>query len=322
MTLTLCDGRVVVVTGAGAGLGRRYALDLAAQGARVVVNDLGTGTDGVGASSARAHEVVAEIRDAGGEAVASVEDVSDWQGARRVIAVALDCFGRLDALVNNAGVVRERMLVNLSEDDWDTVIRVHLKGTFAPTRWAARHWREQAKAGARVDARIVNTTSPAGIFGMIGMINYASAKSGIATFTIMAAAELAQYGVAVNAVSPIALTRLTELHPEGVASAPAEVRAKIDPGWVSPLVCWLASSASQGISGNIFEISGHRVAIAESWHRGPSADAVRDARQVDAVVRPLVAAARPHAGNDGTEGGFPHSLLAHLDQSPDPSHRS
>jgi len=196
------DGRVAIVTGAGRGIGRGYALELARGGAKVVVNDLGTGIDGRGASEGPAGEVVDTIRSFGGHAVANHDDVSDWEGAGRLIRTALDTFGDLDIVVNNAGVVRDRMLVNMTVDEWDAVIAVHLRGTFAPVRWAATHWRERAKDGLENTARVINTTSAAGLYGNLGQSNYGAAKAGIAAFTIIAAGELARYGVTVNAVAP------------------------------------------------------------------------------------------------------------------------
>jgi NAD(P)-dependent dehydrogenase (short-subunit alcohol dehydrogenase family) len=206
----ICDGRVAIVTGAGRGIGREHALMLAEQGAKVVVNDLGGAPDGTGADAGPAQQVVDEIKGMGGEAVANGDDVSDWDGAQRMVNQAVETFGRLDVLVNNAGILRDRMLVNMTEEEWDAVIQVHLKGTFAPSRHAAAYWREQSKAGKTVDARIINTSSPSGIYGNVGQTNYGAAKAGIAAFTIIAAQELARYGVTVNAIAPAALTRLTE----------------------------------------------------------------------------------------------------------------
>ena len=206
----ICEGRVVVITGAGRGIGREHALEFARQGARVVVNDLGGQLDGSGASDAPAEAVAAEIRDLGGEAVSNFNNVADSDGANGLIDTALESFGRLDVLVNNAGIIRDRMLVNLTEDLWDGVIAVHLRGTYLPSRCAAAHWREQAKAGNPVDARIINTTSTSGIFGNIGQSNYGAAKAGIAAFTVITSQELGRYGVTVNAISPDARTRLTE----------------------------------------------------------------------------------------------------------------
>jgi len=206
----ICDGRVVIVTGAGRGIGRGHALEFARQGAKVVVNDLGGTMDGTGSDAGPAQQVVDEIRAAGGEAVASGDNVADWKGAERLVRTAIETYGRLDVLVNNAGILRDRMLVNMTEDEWDAVINVHLKGTFGPAHFAAEHWRERSKAGEEVDGRLINTSSTSGIFGNVGQTNYGAAKAGIASFTIIAAQELARYGVTVNAIAPGARTRLTE----------------------------------------------------------------------------------------------------------------
>jgi NAD(P)-dependent dehydrogenase (short-subunit alcohol dehydrogenase family) len=206
----LCEGRVAIVTGGGRGIGRSEALSLAAAGALVVVNDLGGDRDGTGMSRVPANEVVEEIRAAGGEAIANEDDVSDWEGAEPLVDLALTTFGRLDVLINNAGVLRDRMLVNMSLDDWDQVVRVHLRGTFCPTRHAAEYWRNQSKAGTPLDARVINTSSASGIYGNVGQANYGTAKAGVAAFTIMASQEFGRYGVTVNAIAPAASTRLTE----------------------------------------------------------------------------------------------------------------
>ena len=205
----MCEGRVCIVTGAGRGLGREYALSLARHGAKVVVNDLGGSRDGTGTDAGPAQEVVDEITAAGGEAVANTDDVSSWDGAAGLVQQAIDTFGGLDVLVNNAGILRDRMLFSMTEEEWDAVIRVHLKGTFAPSHHAAAYWRERSKAGEPVDARLVNTTSVSGLYANVGQTNYGAAKAGIAAFTQIAAQELARYGVTVNAIAPGALTRLT-----------------------------------------------------------------------------------------------------------------
>src|SRR5262245_48822328 len=211
----LCDGRVAIVTGAGRGIGREHALSLARHGAKVVVNDLGGNMDGTGGDLSPAEQVVQEIKGMGGEAVANGDDISSWEGAQRLVNTAIETFGDLHVVVNNAGILRDRMLTNMTEEEWDAVIKVHLKGTFGPTRWAAAYWREQVKPGSTVDARVINTTSASGIYGHLGQTNYGAAKAGIAAFTNIAALELARYGVTVNAVAPVALTRMTE----GLAAA-------------------------------------------------------------------------------------------------------
>jgi NAD(P)-dependent dehydrogenase (short-subunit alcohol dehydrogenase family) len=294
----ICDGRVAIVTGAGRGIGREHSLLLAAQGAKVVVNDLGGSVEGSGQDAGPAKQVVDEIRSLGGEAVANTDDVSDWSGAEALIATALDSFGRLDVLVNNAGILRDRMLVNMTEAEWDAVIQVHLKGTFAPARFAASHWRERSKAGDEIDARIINTTSPSGIYGNIGQTNYGAAKAGIAAFTVIAAKELARYGVTVNAVAPAALTRMTE--DLGMGQASDEDKEAMSPRHIAPVVCWLASPLSAGVTGRVFDVSGRALSVAEGWHRGPTISRPDDDPEVlGQAVLDLVAQARPNANMFG-----------------------
>ncbi|WP_334143046.1 SDR family oxidoreductase [Rhabdothermincola sp.] len=298
----LCEGRVCIVTGAGRGIGREHALMLAEHGAKVVVNDLGGSMSGEGASSGPAQEVVEEIRAGGGEAVANTDDVSDWDGAARLVGQAIDEFGRLDVLVNNAGILRDRMLVNMTEAEWDAVIKVHLKGTAAPSHHAAAYWRDRSKAGEDVDARIINTSSPSGIYGNPGQTNYGAAKAGIAAFTVIASMELARYGVTVNAIAPAALTRMTENL--GMGQAPEEVRQQMAPRWIAPIVTWLASGESRQVTGRVFDVSGRRLGVAEGWHIGPSETPVDDPTRMGPVVADLLARARPNAdmaGNDRTD---------------------
>ncbi|MGI5140769.1 MULTISPECIES: SDR family oxidoreductase [unclassified Streptomyces] len=268
----IADGRVVIVTGAGRGLGRAHALAFAAEGARVVVNDLGVGLDGGPGNGDPADRVVAEIRAAGGEAVAHGGDIATSAGAASLVATALEAFGRLDTLVNNAGFLRDRMLVNLDEDDWDAVLRVHLKGHFLPLRHAAAYWRAEAKAGRVPCARVVNTSSGAGLSGSVGQGNYSAAKAGILALTLVAAAELKRYGVQVNAIAPAARTRMTEQTFAETMAAPASGFDAMAPGNVSPLVVWLGSAASAGVTGRVFEAEGGRITVMEGWRRGPSAD--------------------------------------------------
>src|SRR5437868_8595188 len=270
----LCEGRVAIVTGAGRGLGREHALMLAAHGAKVVVNDIGASLDGLAKDGSPANEVVEEIRKGGGEAVTNGDDVSDWKGAKKMIDHAIGTFGRLDVLINNAGILRDRMLTNMSEEEWDAVIKVHLKGTFAPSRWAAGYWREQVKAGKTVDGRIINTTSVSGIYGNPGQTNYGAAKAGIAAFTVIAAQELGRYGVTVNAVAPGARTRMTESLGAGRPAAERKPEDFVDraPEHVSPLVVWLASAESFDVTGRVFNMSGGNVSVAEGWRRGPGID--------------------------------------------------
>mgnify|MGYP003338567317 FL=1 len=264
----LCEGRVAVVTGAGRGIGREHALSLARHGAHVVVNDLGGGVDGSGGDVSPANQVVAEIEAMGGKAVANGDDISTFDGAERLIKTAVETFGDLHAVVNNAGILRDRMMANMSEAEWDAVIKVHLKGTFAPSHFAAAYWRDQSKAGKPVDGRIINTTSVSGIYGNVGQSNYGAAKAGIAAFSVITALELARYGVTVNAVAPVALTRMTEnLQPTPPTDEEREAQS---PRWIAPIVTWLASAESKGVTGRVFEASGRTFAIAEGWVRGPS----------------------------------------------------
>ncbi|HUZ13893.1 MAG TPA: SDR family oxidoreductase [Caulobacteraceae bacterium] len=295
----LCDGRVAIVTGGGRGIGREYCLMLAAEGAKVVVNDLGGSRDGTGADQGPAHEVVAEIRAAGGEAVANGADVSNWDQAKGMIDEAVRSFGRLDVLINNAGILRDRMLVNMTEAEWDAVIQVHLKGTFAPAHHAAAYWRDASKAsGQPVNARLINTSSVSGIYGNIGQTNYGAAKMGVAAFTIIAARELRRYGVTVNAIAPGALTRLTE---DLGGPVTEERRRSGDPKWVAPIAVWLASEHSAAVTGRMFEASGGVLAIAEGWHRGPSARPVQDPGEIGPIVAELMAKARKNAGMNGQD---------------------
>jgi len=295
----LCEGRVAIITGAGRGIGREYALMLAAHGAKVVVNDLGGSRDGTGASVGPAQEVVDEIVKAGGEAIANGDDVSDFTAAKRMIDQAIQTFGRLDVLVNNAGILRDRMLVNMTEAEWDAVIKVHLKGTFAPSHHAAAYWRDLSKKGEKVDARLINTTSVSGIYGNAGQTNYGAAKAGIAGFTIIAARELRRYGITVNAIAPGALTRLTE--DLGMGKGSEEDKARMHPRWIAPIVTWLASTQSAHITGRVFEASGQILAIAEGWHRGPTVEPVEDPTKMGPVVDEMMRTARKNAGMDGRD---------------------
>ncbi|KJK40014.1 short-chain dehydrogenase [Streptomyces variegatus] len=271
----ICAGRVVVVTGAGRGLGRAHALAFAAEGARLVVNDLGVGLDGTPGPDSPAARVVQEIRAAGGEAVAHGGDIATTDGAASLIRTALETYGRLDTLVNNAGFLRDRMLVNLDEDDFDAVVRVHLKGHFLPLRHAAAHWRSEAKAGRPPQARIINTSSGAGLLGSLGQGNYSAAKAGIVALTLVAAAELHRYGVQVNAIAPAARTRMTERTFADTMTAPGSGFDAMAPENVSPLVVWLGSAASTGVTGRVFETEGGRITVMEGWRPGPSADRKR-----------------------------------------------
>ncbi|HUF31938.1 MAG TPA: SDR family oxidoreductase [Acidimicrobiales bacterium] len=299
----VCEGRIVVITGAGRGIGRCHALEYARQGATVVVNDLGAEVDGSGGSTGPAGEVVEEIRGMGGEAVANGDDVSDWEGAQRLINTAIESFGGLDVLVNNAGILRDRMLVNMTIDEWDAVIKVHLRGTFAPTKWAAAYWRERSKAGETNDARVINTTSPSGIYGNVGQANYGAAKAGIASFSVITAMELGRYGVTVNAIAPAALTRMTENLGMGARAAerkPEEFDA-MAPENISPLVVWLGSTESAEITGRVFNVVGGRISVAEGWAAGPTADKADrwDVAELGGIIPDLVAKAAKNANMQG-----------------------
>ncbi|MFV0526991.1 MAG: SDR family oxidoreductase [Acidimicrobiales bacterium] len=293
----LCDGRVAIVTGAARGIGREHALMLASDGAKVVVNDLGGEMDGTGADATPAQQVADEIKAMGGEAVVNGDDVSDWEGAQRLVNTAVETFGGLDVVVNNAGILRDRMLANMTEAEWDAVIQVHLKGTFAPARWAAAYWRERSKNGETNDARIINTTSVSGIYGNPGQTNYGAAKAGIAAFTIIAAQEMARYGVTVNAVAPGALTRMTENL--GMGQLDEEGKEAMSPRWIAPIVTWLASPESAQVTGRVFEASGKVLGVAEAWRRGPVVDPVDDPKDVGPLVKQLMSEAAPNADMQG-----------------------
>ncbi|GHJ59081.1 short-chain dehydrogenase [Nocardioides sp. OK12] len=282
----ILDGRVAVVTGAGRGIGRAHALELAAQGAAVVVNDFGVSLSGEGEDAASpAEQVVAEIEAAGGRAVANAADVADFEQAEAMVRQAIDTFGGLDVLVNNAGFVRDRMLVNTSEEEWDAVVRVHLKGHFAPLRHAGAYWRTEAKEGRRREARVINTSSGAGLQGSIGQTTYSAAKAGIAGMTLVAAAELGRYGVTVNAIAPVARTRMTE--------GAFDTSAMPDPADNSPVVAWLASVEAGDVTGRVIEIEGGKVTVENGWTHGPAADLGRrwESAEVGDRLRALLAQA-------------------------------
>jgi NAD(P)-dependent dehydrogenase (short-subunit alcohol dehydrogenase family) len=295
----MLQDRVAVITGAGRGIGREHALLFASLGAKVVVNDLGGAVDGSGADISAAQSVADEITAAGGVAVANTDSVSSFDGAKAMVDQAVSTFGDLHVVVNNAGILRDRMLTNMTEEEWDSVIKVHLKGTFAPSRWAAAYWREQVKAGKTVDGRIINTTSVSGIYGNAGQTNYGAAKAGIAAFTVIAARELARYGITVNAVAPGALTRMTEDLSLGQASEAD--REAMHPRWIAPIVTWLASRESSGVTGRIFEATGRLFAVAEGWHRGPGTEPVDDPTRLGPIVAELVARVRKNSGMDGRD---------------------
>jgi NAD(P)-dependent dehydrogenase (short-subunit alcohol dehydrogenase family) len=268
----LCDNRTVIITGAGRGLGREYALAFAAEGANVVVNDIGASLHGEGRDASPAVSVVDEIVAAGGRAIASHDDITDWDSARRVVETAIAGFGDLHVVVNNAGIVRDRMFVSATIDEWDATMRVHLRGHFCVTRHAVDHWRAKQKRGQAPDARIINTTSGAGLQGSIAQAAYSTAKGGIAALTLVQAAELGRYGITANALAPAARTRMTE-------QAFAEKMAKVDQGFdeqdpanVAPAVVWLGSAASRDVTGCVFELEGGRISNARGWDLGPTED--------------------------------------------------
>ncbi|WP_280484969.1 SDR family oxidoreductase [Nocardia cyriacigeorgica] len=297
----LCEGRVALITGAGRGIGREHALSLARHGAAVVVNDLGGAVTGDGTDTSPAQSVVDEITALGGRAVVDTGNVADWDGAGQMVRRAVDEFGRLDIVVNNAGILRDRMLVNMSPDEWDAVIAVHLRGTFNVTRHAAEYWRDRHKAGESVDARIINTSSPSGLYGNVGQSNYGAAKAGIAAFTTIVAEELYRYNVTANAIAPAALTRMTE----NLVSVDAETAAQLDPRWIAPLVTWLASPESRNVTGRVFDVSGQALSISEGWHRGPTTGAVAEAEDIGLAVADLMAKARPNADMTGVDAEGP-----------------
>ena len=287
----ICDGRVVIVTGAGRGLGRAHALAFAAEGASVVVNDLGVAQDGSDPSDTPAQQVVDEIVGAGGAAVASSHDVSDWDAAGEMVQLAISTFGRLDTVVNNAGIVRDRMFVNSEQAEWEAVLKVHVLGHAAPSRHAASYWRSMSKAGETVEGRIINTSSGAGLMGSIAQAAYSAAKGAIASMTLVQAAELSRIGVTANAIAPAARTRMTE-------QAFSEMMAEVDEGTfdamapenVSPLVVWLGSAQSAQVTGRVFEVEGGIIGIAEGFRHGPRVDkgARWEPAEVGAVVADLL----------------------------------
>lgn len=300
-----CEGRIVVITGAGRGLGRQYALEFARQGAKVVVNDLGSARDGNGGATGPAEEVVAEIRAFGGVAVANTDDVADWEGARRLIDTAIREFGGLDVLVNNAGILRDKTLANMEEQDWDAVIRVHLRGTFAPARHAAAYWRDESKAGRPRVARMINTSSSSGLYCNPGQSNYGAAKAGITSMSVIASRELERYGVTVNVIYPTAMSRLTEdIFAKKLGAGAVKAAGEFDPldaANVAPLIAWLGSTESSGITGRVFGVRGGRITVAEGWRAGPRIE--KEGRwhteKLGALIPDLVRRAAPNALTTG-----------------------
>lgn len=291
----ICEGRVAIVTGAGRGIGREHALELARQGAKVVVNDLGVSNDGEGAETGPAQDVVAEIRAMGGEAIANGADVADWSQTEALVGETIEKLGGLDVVVNNAGFVRDRMFVSCSEAEWDAVIRVHLKGHFCLSRHAAAYWRAQVKDGKEVDARIINTSSGAGVLGSVGQSSYSAAKAGIATLTLVQAAELGRYGVTANAICPIARTRMTEGAFGDAMKAPEQGFDINDPANVAPFVAWLGSAESRGVTGRVWEVFGGKITVFDGYRREQTIDIGKrwDAAEVGPAIHDLLEKARP-----------------------------
>jgi NAD(P)-dependent dehydrogenase (short-subunit alcohol dehydrogenase family) len=292
--MRLCEDRVAIVTGAGRGLGRAHALKLAEHGAKVVVNDLGSSAAGIGEDVSPAQEVVNEIVAAGGRAVVDGSDVASWDGAKTLVHKAIEAFGRLDVVINNAGILRDRMVINMTEDEWDSVVRVHMKSTFAMTHHAANYWRLLQKEGKPVDARVINTTSHSGLYCNIGQANYAAAKAGIASFSIVAARELQRYGVTVNAIAPRATTRMTE----GLREWTEEQLAMRDPEWVASLVTWLASPEAAKVSGRVFEAWGYGFTVAESWQHGATAPSSKNPAELGERISDILGRSKKNAGID------------------------
>jgi NAD(P)-dependent dehydrogenase (short-subunit alcohol dehydrogenase family) len=297
----MCEGRVAIVTGAGRGIGREHALMLAREGAAVVVNDLGAQPDGSGADPGPANEVVAEIEAMGGSAIVNGSDVTDFAEAAAMVDQAVSTFGRLDILVNNAGILRDKMIFSMDESDWDDVVGVHLKGHFCPTRHAAAYWRAQAKAGEEVDARIINTASPSGLYGNVGQANYGAAKAGIAGFTLVCALELGRLGVTSNCLAPTAMTRLVAPLMGGEENISDEVRERLSPRWVASVATWLASPAARRVTGRVFDVRGDTIAVAEGWHRGPEGNNPGEPAAAGEIIEHLLREARPNGDLEGRD---------------------
>lgn len=291
----ICEGRIVIVTGAGRGLGRSHALAFAREGAKVLVNDLGTSRDGIGRDSDTAQCVVDEIRAIGGEAVANGDDVSEWDGAASIVKTAIEAFCGLDVVVNNAGFLRDRMFVNSTLEEWDAVVKVHMRGHFCVSRHAVEYWRSRTKQNLPVDARLINTSSGAGLNGSVGQSAYAAAKGGIASLTLVQAAELRRYGITANALAPAARTRMTEQVLADQMKKPESGFDAPDPDNVSPLVVWLGSRESANVTGRVFDIGGGRITLADGWNDGPTIDkgARWEPREIGPVVARLIEQQRP-----------------------------
>lgn len=302
----LLEGKIALVTGAGRGIGREHALMLAEHGASVVVNDLGGDEFGSGGDITPAQEVVDLIVAAGGSAVVNGGNVASFSDAREMVHQAIDTYGDINIVVNNAGILRDRMMFSMSEDDWDTVVAVHLKGTFGPSHHAAVYWRNKAKSGEDTYGRIINTSSPSGIYGNIGQTNYGAAKAGIAAFTIIASQELVRYGVTVNCLAPTAWSRLTAPLMGG-EQASEEFKEMISPRWIAVITTWLASPEASDVTGRVFDVRGKKLGVSEGWHLGPVAEQPDDPTKLGPVVTSLVADARPNAGMNGKAQEGPSS---------------
>ncbi|MEW4467441.1 SDR family oxidoreductase [Parasphingorhabdus sp. JC815] len=269
----ICDGRTVIITGAAGGLGKAYALAFAAEGANVVVNDIGTSLGGEGRDTSAADAVVDEIKSAGGNAIANYDDVTDWDAGKRIVDAAVEAFGDLHVIVNNAGIVRDRMFVSATLDEWDATMHVHLRGHFCIARHAVDYWRSRSKEGHEVDARIINTTSGAGLQGSIAQAAYSTAKGGIASLTLVQAAELGRYGITANALAPAARTRMTKQAFAEKMATEGESFDVMDPANVAPTVVWLGSSLSKDVTGCVFELEGGKIMLEDGWREGPVVDA-------------------------------------------------
>jgi len=268
----ICDNRTVIITGAARGLGRAYALAFGAEGANVVVNDIGTSLHGEGRDTSAADEVVAEIVAAGGKAIANYEDITDWDAARRIVEAAVAAFGDLHVVVNNAGIVRDRMFVSATPEEWDATMHVHLRGHFCVSRHAVDYWRAKQKGGANPDARIINTSSGAGLQGSIAQAAYSTAKGGIAALTLVQAAELGRYGITANALAPSARTRMTEGAFAEKMATEGQAFDTMDPANIAPTVVWLGSGQSAHVTGCVFELEGGKIMLEQGWREGPFVD--------------------------------------------------
>lgn len=298
----LVEGKVALITGAARGIGREHALMLASHGAKIVVNDLGGDAAGDGEDLTPAQQVVDEIKGMGGEAVVNGGNVADFDAARDMIHQAVDTFGDINIVINNAGILRDRMIFSMSESDWDAIMAVHLKGTFGPTHHAAVYWREQAKAGKETYGRVINTASPSGIYGNVGQANYGAAKAGIAAFTVITAMELAKYNVTVNALAPAALSRMTE-NLVGFDQMTDEQKEAMSPRWISIITAWLCSEEAKNVTGRVFAVKGNQLGIAEQWRLGPVVEQPDDPGDLGPLVAQLMADAELNPDMGGRPRG-------------------